>query len=59
VATVLAGPDVRRGFRLSDDHTHYSTLRTIEQALGLPPRGSSLTGSLDGAFTEPPRLAVR
>ncbi|HEV7585564.1 MAG TPA: alkaline phosphatase family protein [Solirubrobacteraceae bacterium] len=37
VATILAGPDVRRGARYAQPVDHYGVLGTIEQALGLPP----------------------
>ena len=36
VATVLSGPDVRRGARLARAADHYSLLATIEGAFGLP-----------------------
>ena len=36
IPTVIAGPGVRRGAKLTVPLTHYSTLRTIEDALGLP-----------------------
>jgi hypothetical protein len=36
IPTVIAGPGVRRGAAVSAGLTHYSTLRTIEDALGLP-----------------------
>ena len=35
VATILAGPDVRRNARLGKAYTHYSLLRTIEDHFGL------------------------
>jgi hypothetical protein len=35
IATVLAGPGVRAGARLSTPVDHYSTLQTIEDLLGL------------------------
>jgi hypothetical protein len=59
IATVIAGPGVRRGSQLATPVTHYSTLRTIEQALRLPllqKAGDSRTASLAGAFKRPPRL---
>jgi hypothetical protein len=37
VATILAGPDVRRGVRDAQPVDHYGVLGTIEQALGLAP----------------------
>jgi phosphatidylinositol-3-phosphatase len=60
IATVIAGPDVRRGARPAAAHTHYSTLRMIEELLGLPllrGAGSPLTHSLGDAFVRRPRLA--
>jgi hypothetical protein len=35
VATVVIGPSVKRGFRSATRHSHYSLLRTIEDAWGL------------------------
>lgn len=62
IATVIAGPDVRHGAQLASGYTHYSTLRTIEESLGLPPlrgAGSPLTRSLANAFAGAPRVAGR
>lgn len=59
IATVVVGPDVRRGARIATAVTHYSTLLTIERLLGLPPlgeAGSPRTKPLDGAFTTLPRI---
>jgi phosphatidylinositol-3-phosphatase len=53
IPTVIAGPGVRRGGVLGASLTHYSTLRTIEDALGLPRlrlAGDRRTKSLAGAF---------
>ncbi len=36
VATVVIGPTVKRGFRSAIPHSHYSLVRTIEAAWGLP-----------------------
>ncbi|HEV8421546.1 MAG TPA: alkaline phosphatase family protein [Actinomycetota bacterium] len=36
IATIVAGPKVRRGFRSSVRYTHYSLLHTIEESWGLP-----------------------
>ncbi len=36
VATVVIGPTVKRGFRSAVPHSHYSLVRTIEAAWGLP-----------------------
>jgi phosphatidylinositol-3-phosphatase len=43
VATIVAGPEVRRGGRMRHAIDHYGVLGTIEQALGLPP----LAGAAD------------
>jgi hypothetical protein len=37
IPTVIAGPDVKKGATASSSsYSHYSTLRTIEEAFGLP-----------------------
>jgi hypothetical protein len=41
IATVVAGPDVRRGYTLAAPVDQYGVLRTIEQALGLPLLGAA------------------
>jgi hypothetical protein len=60
IPTVIAGPGVRHGARLTGSYTHYSTLRTIEDALGLPRlrlAGDRRTKSLASAFkTGVPRI---
>src|SRR5437763_10460801 len=59
IATIVAGPDVRRGARASAPVDHYGVLRTIERALGLPAfrrAGDPASGTLDGLFTHPPHL---
>ena len=59
IPTVIAGPDVRRGSRPRTPLTHYSTLRTIEDAFGLPRlrnAGSRSVRGLGSAFRTPPRL---
>jgi hypothetical protein len=57
IATVVAGPDVRRGSQIPGDLTHYSTLRTVEDVLGLPPlRGAASASSLDAAFATVPAI---
>jgi hypothetical protein len=43
VATIVAGPDVRRGRRMQQPIDHFGVLATIEQVLGLPP----LAGAAD------------
>lgn len=53
IPTVIAGPGVRRGASLATPLTHYSTLRTIEDALALPRlrlAGDRRTKSLSSAF---------
>ena len=53
IPTVIAGPGVRRGAKLTASLTHYSTLRAIEDALALPRlrlAGDSRAKSLAGAF---------
>jgi hypothetical protein len=59
IATIVAGPDVRRGGRDRAPVDHYGVLRTIEDALGLPPLGGAAdprNGRLDSLFTRPPRV---
>jgi phospholipase C len=61
VPLILAGPQVRAGYRLSTPADHYSLLRLIEDSFGLPPlRGAACpcTPSLNAAFKSgaPPRL---
>jgi hypothetical protein len=58
IFTVLAGPDVRPGGRLSVPTDHYSLLRTIDQAFGLRPlrrAACSCSPPLDDLFVRPPR----
>jgi phosphatidylinositol-3-phosphatase len=60
IATIVAGPDVRRGARSARAVDHYGVLRTIESALGLAPLGGAAaprSGTLDGLFTRAPRRA--
>jgi phosphatidylinositol-3-phosphatase len=59
VPVVVAGPRVRRGARPSAAYSHYSTLRTIEDAFGLPHLRNAAqrtTRPLDAMFAKPPRL---
>ena len=59
IATVVAGPDVRRGARMTRPIDHYGVLGTIEDALGLPRLRAAAdrrSGSLGGLFTRAPRL---
>jgi hypothetical protein len=53
VATIVAGPDIRRGARLTAPADHYSLLAAIDAALRLPPLGHAAcpcTPSLAAAF---------
>jgi phospholipase C len=57
VPTIVAGPDVRAGERSSVPHDHYSILRTIGDALRLPPLGQAAcpcTKPLDALFSHRP-----
>jgi phospholipase C len=64
VALILAGPQVRSGYRLSAPADHYSLLRVVEDSFGLPRlrgAGCPCTPSLNAAFGSgvPPRLSRR
>jgi hypothetical protein len=59
IPVVLAGPRVKRGTQPAAAYSHYSTLRTIEDAFALPPlrnAGNPATRPLDAIFSRPPRL---
>ena len=57
IATIVAGPDVIKGARGSSSYTHYSTLRTIEDAFGLPAlRHAAGARPFDALFTHAPRI---
>lgn len=57
IATVLAGPDIRRGATGPGVYTLYSVLRTIEDAFGLPPLARAAHApSLAPLFTRPPSV---
>ena len=57
IATIVAGPGVTRGARGSSSYTHYSTLRTIEDAFGLPAlRHAAGARPFDALFTHAPRI---
>lgn len=57
IPTVIAGPDVRRGKVLGSVRNHYSTLRTIEDALAFGPLANAARAKpLDAVFSQPPRL---
>jgi acid phosphatase len=45
IATILASPNMTPGSRFADPATHYSLLRTIEQAWNLPFLGKAATAS--------------
>jgi len=60
IATIVAGPTVRRGGRERAPIDHYGVLGTIERALGLPPLGGAANtrnGSLAPLFLRPPRVS--
>jgi phosphatidylinositol-3-phosphatase len=53
IATVLAGPDVRAGARMTRPVDHYGVLASVETAFGLPPLGAAgdpVHGSLAPLF---------
>jgi hypothetical protein len=61
IPTVVAGAPVRHGAQLESSYTHYSVLRTIEDALGLPrlrnagdPRTVPLHQAFDGGLPKLP-----
>ena len=59
IATVIAGPRVRRGFKHRGALDHYGTLATIERALGQRPLGhakSARSGRFTDVFRSPPRI---
>jgi hypothetical protein len=59
VATIVAGPDVRRGAREGGFVDHYGVLGTIEEALGLPAlagAGNPNSGRLTALFARPPHV---
>lgn len=59
IATILAGPDVRRGAREGEPIDHYGVLGTIEEAFGLPAlagAGNPRSGRLRALFVRPPRI---
>jgi phosphatidylinositol-3-phosphatase len=59
IATVVAGPDVRRHARSSRPVDHYGVLRTIEDALGLAPlehAALARSGSLESLFARMPHI---
>jgi hypothetical protein len=59
VATIVAGPDVRRGGRDGQPVDHYGVLGTIEEALGLPPLAGAAdprSGRLTALFAHAPHI---
>jgi phosphatidylinositol-3-phosphatase len=59
IATILAGPDVRRGSRDAQPVDHYGVLGTIEEALGLPPLAGAAdprSGRLSALFVRAPHI---
>ena len=50
VATIVVSPDVQAGFRSTVSHTHYSLLRTIEDAWGLGCLGLACKANNLGEF---------
>jgi hypothetical protein len=56
IATVIAGPDVRRGATGGGPYTQYSILRTVSDALGLEAPGKAATAKpLDALFERAPK----
>ena len=53
VATILVGPGVKAGFVSTVPHTHYSLLRTIQEAFGLPCLAASCDANTLGEVFEP------
>jgi phosphatidylinositol-3-phosphatase len=59
IATVVAGPLVRRGARASGPLDHYGVLRTVEDSLGLERLGAARDarhGDLTALFRRAPRI---
>jgi hypothetical protein len=59
IATIVAGPLVRRGARDAHPLDHYGVLGTVEDTLGLPKLGAAADprhGRLDGLFGRQPRI---
>jgi hypothetical protein len=59
IATLVAGPDVRRHARSSRPVDQYGVLRTTERALGLAPLGGAAlprSGSLDDLVVHAPHV---
>jgi phosphatidylinositol-3-phosphatase len=61
IATLLAGPEVRRGARTAQPLDHYGVLATIEEALGLPLLAAAAdprSGRLSSLLARPPAAAA-
>jgi hypothetical protein len=59
IATIVAGPDVRRGARERRPVDHYGVLATIERAFGVSPLAGARdrrAGDLTAVFRSPPRV---
>jgi hypothetical protein len=59
LATIIAGPEVRKGARYDQPVDHYGVLGTIEEALALPPLAGAAdpnSGRLTSLFTHPPHI---
>jgi hypothetical protein len=59
IATIVAGPDVRRGIRVSSQVDHYGVLGSIEEALGLAPLAGAAdprSGRVWGLFAQRPHV---
>lgn len=59
IATIIAGPDVRRGGRDVQPIDHYGALGTIEEALGLSPLAGAAdprSGRLSALFVQAPHI---
>jgi hypothetical protein len=59
IATIVAGPEVRRGGRDDQAVDHYGVLGTIEEALGMPPLAGARdprSGRLTRLFAHPPHV---
>ncbi len=59
IATIVAGPDVRRGARVQTPIDHYGVLGSVERALGLAPLAGAAdprNGSFDALFARTPRV---
>lgn len=53
IATILLGPEVRRGARIGGEYTEYALLATLEERFGLPRlRGAKSAPTLAAAFAQ-------